>query len=154
MKKTVFLIFFSLILFSCKKAPLQVPVTDLTNQPFVLERMPGEWIDAVALDSHGRLWLSTSEIDHTVEMDPLSSALPIRHYLSLYHLNTYTVYDNHFIGAEGMAVDKDDKLWFYNVKSIYYFDDQVSKEIYKIPQVPGRFYWILSDGKRTSGQAE
>jgi len=141
MKKYIPIIFL-IILVSCEKNEV---VIKQIKEPYVVEMMPGKFIDALTIDSQGKLWLSTSKIDTTIEMPPLSSSLPIRHYLVSYYLNTYTVFDDHFIGAENMVVDKDDELWFVTPRTLYYYNNLEYKEVYKLTHEFDRFDWIASD---------
>jgi ligand-binding sensor domain-containing protein len=132
------LIVISTTFYQCKKDEIQ-------NNHFITDNLPGKYINAMALDSKGGLWFSTSEVDTSIHLPPFSEKIPIRYYLTRFYEATFEIIDDNFIGAEKMTIDKNDNLWFITSKTLYNLDSKKSTEIYKLPDQGGLFEWITTD---------
>ena len=115
------------------------------NPPFSQQSMPGKYVGNITVDSKGGLWLQTNEIDTTDQMPPWSSYIPMRSYLSRFFDKSFEVYDNKFMGAGDMIVDKYDRLWFISNNKVFYLDNNKFNEVYKGSDDQGYFEWITTD---------
>lgn len=141
MKKCIFFVLLILSNLSCEKAEILKP-------HLFPENLPGKFIGDMALDSEGGLWFVTSEIDTTINLPPYSSSLPIRAYLTRFYKNSFEVFDDRFIGAQKMIFDKNDRLWFFGGKKLYYLNDNRYVVLYKLPDDIGLIKWITTDQDR------
>jgi ligand-binding sensor domain-containing protein len=140
MKKYIFLTALVISLISCESSK-----EDSLIIPLNADNLPGKFIDAMTIDSKGSLWFSTSEIDNSVTMPSFSSSLPVRHYLTKYYENAFSIFDDRFTGAKEMTVDRDDNVWFITSKTLNCFTTSGSSEIYRLPDDKGLFGWITTD---------
>lgn len=140
MKKYIFLSALIISICSCESSK-----DDSSIIPLNSENLPGDFIDAMTIDSKGAVWFSTSEIGDMTSMPLFSSSLPVTSYLTKFFEGSYSIYDENFTGAKQMVVDKNDKLWYITSKTLYTFDDKGPIEYYRLPSDKGLFNWITTD---------
>jgi len=96
--------------------------------------LPGTIISDMAFDNNHMFYFVTSEIDRDVEISPVSSFIPYRHYLSRKSEKTgkVEILDKRYTGGK-LYFDKNNRLLTFDSYAIYRFDGSLRHAIFEVP---------------------